>query len=503
MVRTSIPESGTTEPHSLLCPLTHVMYRDPTVVESGNTYECSAIVSHWEQRGVPHDPLNNVELSARILIPNWCKRREVQCFLDEHPGYLPQGWATRDVPAPEATPRLSEVLKQQQQQDHELGAAAQDQFRRAPPFCPALLYYSLAVLLAVCLAPMLWTQDMDLAFMFWRVDADRIAAQVFHEFKHLVGWQPHPRNNDGFRSTDASGAKHQSREIAQLPEIGTLLGGINRRHQLVVIYLEKTGNRGRFSSVVSDTEDDCWNLSLLASASVANSKDIIKAGGIVSLMSVVKSYKGASSAQTAAIFALRSLAIGSESNKRRLLEAGMMDTIIKVSEERRLEQVQLACCMALWDFIFKPTNYGMSTDVNTIFSNRVATGAIGFYDMSTAFLLLNETIADSSIHAAALLAISSIWENAMKRFFEVPSSTDKTLDSKVSAHLSGVKAENHPCLGAFQRSAAAIWQFDREVFPVIGRTVVFGVSQQPSAFGVKGSKGSKSSRWPLGPPPGA
>ena len=47
------------EPEELMCPITHAMFRDPVmVVESGHTYERSAILEHFEQRNEAKDPLH-------------------------------------------------------------------------------------------------------------------------------------------------------------------------------------------------------------------------------------------------------------------------------------------------------------------------------------------------------------------------------------------------------------------------------------------------------------
>lgn len=93
--------NSVTEPERLLCPITHIMYRDPCFVpESGNTYERLAVERYWSSTPRPRDPLTNVELGSRVLHPNWGVRREVQRFLEEHPGYLPQGWSSRKVPLP-------------------------------------------------------------------------------------------------------------------------------------------------------------------------------------------------------------------------------------------------------------------------------------------------------------------------------------------------------------------------------------------------------------------
>ena len=45
------------EPEELLCPITRTVFRDPVmVVESGHTYERSAILAHFERNGAK-DPL--------------------------------------------------------------------------------------------------------------------------------------------------------------------------------------------------------------------------------------------------------------------------------------------------------------------------------------------------------------------------------------------------------------------------------------------------------------
>ena len=56
------------EPEVLLCPITRVMFRDPVmVVDSGHTYERSAILSHFERNGAK-DPLTRRALSSTCLL---------------------------------------------------------------------------------------------------------------------------------------------------------------------------------------------------------------------------------------------------------------------------------------------------------------------------------------------------------------------------------------------------------------------------------------------------
>lgn len=94
-----------TEPDQLLCPITHAMYRDPVFVpESGNTYEREAITKYWASALPPRDALTNTIITNKELHTNWGVRREVQCFLDAHPGYVPQGWPDRKVPVPAKAP---------------------------------------------------------------------------------------------------------------------------------------------------------------------------------------------------------------------------------------------------------------------------------------------------------------------------------------------------------------------------------------------------------------
>ena len=71
----------------LLCPITRVMFRDPVmVVESGHTYERSAILSHFERNG-PKDPLTRLALSSTKVMTNWAVRQMVR---DKHPDVTPR-----------------------------------------------------------------------------------------------------------------------------------------------------------------------------------------------------------------------------------------------------------------------------------------------------------------------------------------------------------------------------------------------------------------------------
>ena len=88
------------EPEELLCPITRTMFRDPVmVVESGHTYERSAILSHFERNGAK-DPLTRRALSSTKVMTNWAMRNVVQAWLDKHTRVTPDGWDSRELPEP-------------------------------------------------------------------------------------------------------------------------------------------------------------------------------------------------------------------------------------------------------------------------------------------------------------------------------------------------------------------------------------------------------------------
>ena len=83
------------EPEELLCPITRTVFRDPVmVVESGHTYERSAILAHFERNGA-RDPLTRRALSSTKVMTNWAMRNVVQAWLDKHPGVTPDGFLWR------------------------------------------------------------------------------------------------------------------------------------------------------------------------------------------------------------------------------------------------------------------------------------------------------------------------------------------------------------------------------------------------------------------------
>jgi len=88
------------EPEVLMCPITRTMFRDPVVaVESGHTYERSAILSHFDRNGAK-DPLTNRALSSTKVMTNWAVRQFAQDWLDRHPGVTPDGWDSRELLEP-------------------------------------------------------------------------------------------------------------------------------------------------------------------------------------------------------------------------------------------------------------------------------------------------------------------------------------------------------------------------------------------------------------------
>ena len=89
------------EPEELMCPITHAMFRDPVmVVESGHTYERSAILEHFEQRNEAKDPLTRRALSSTTVMTNWALRQIVQAWLGKHPSVMPDGWDIRELLEP-------------------------------------------------------------------------------------------------------------------------------------------------------------------------------------------------------------------------------------------------------------------------------------------------------------------------------------------------------------------------------------------------------------------
>jgi leucine-rich repeat protein SHOC2 len=83
-----------------MCPITRTMFRDPVVVvDSGHTYERSAILAHFGRNGAS-DPLTRRALSSTKVMTLWSMRNVVQAWLDKHPSVTPDGWDSRELLEP-------------------------------------------------------------------------------------------------------------------------------------------------------------------------------------------------------------------------------------------------------------------------------------------------------------------------------------------------------------------------------------------------------------------
>ena len=88
------------EPNTLICPITHMMFRVPVSIDSGHTYEQQAILKHFESSGRRTCPNTRKPVSDSMHV-NWAIRKSVQNFLEDHPEYTPDGWNTRELPPAE------------------------------------------------------------------------------------------------------------------------------------------------------------------------------------------------------------------------------------------------------------------------------------------------------------------------------------------------------------------------------------------------------------------
>ena len=80
----------------LICPITHCMFRDPVVVDSGHTFDRRAILSHFKVNGAKN-PLTLLKLGSASVLTNWAMRNVVQGWLDRHPTVTPDGWDSREL----------------------------------------------------------------------------------------------------------------------------------------------------------------------------------------------------------------------------------------------------------------------------------------------------------------------------------------------------------------------------------------------------------------------
>ena len=102
--RSDVPDAPDADledkPEELLCPITRIMLRDPVmVVESGHTYERSAVLKHFDRNGAK-DPFTRRALSSTKVMTNWAMRNVVQAWLEKHPGVTPDGWDSRELLEP-------------------------------------------------------------------------------------------------------------------------------------------------------------------------------------------------------------------------------------------------------------------------------------------------------------------------------------------------------------------------------------------------------------------
>lgn len=131
-------------PEDLQCKLRKTLLRDPVVTSLGNTYERCALYDFWRASG--GSPAHRVDPAApgeplldATLAPDLDARRRVQAFLDDHPGYIPDGWPDRDLPPPGGSHAVTAM------------ASAMGRLPRLAPHGPALLVVSTGVLAAALL----------------------------------------------------------------------------------------------------------------------------------------------------------------------------------------------------------------------------------------------------------------------------------------------------------------------------------------------------------------
>ena len=83
-----------------LCPIFHLVMRDPVVTCDGHTYEREAI-EQWFSQGKTKSPLTNEQLKNKELIPNMFAKNHIDSFVEKNPAlkdsdewYLPHSWMT-------------------------------------------------------------------------------------------------------------------------------------------------------------------------------------------------------------------------------------------------------------------------------------------------------------------------------------------------------------------------------------------------------------------------
>jgi hypothetical protein len=83
-----------TPPVDLLCPISQDLMTDPVLIaETGQTYDKGTITSWLHTHST--DPITNIELRSKRLVPNIAVRKILQVWKDEHPGFEEQDEAAQ------------------------------------------------------------------------------------------------------------------------------------------------------------------------------------------------------------------------------------------------------------------------------------------------------------------------------------------------------------------------------------------------------------------------
>eukprot|EP00347_Sterkiella_histriomuscorum_P006176 403353770 len=78
-------------PDYLLCRITDDLMENPVIIQSGFTYEKSAILEHFQKNGA-YDPITRQQVDQNILIPNNYIKQAAQHYLERNP------WAFQYIP---------------------------------------------------------------------------------------------------------------------------------------------------------------------------------------------------------------------------------------------------------------------------------------------------------------------------------------------------------------------------------------------------------------------
>mmetsp|Transcript_138175 Transcript_138175/g.240386 ORF Transcript_138175/g.240386 Transcript_138175/m.240386 type:complete len:474 (-) Transcript_138175:200-1621(-) len=307
-------------PERLRCPITLLMYRDPVVVESGNTYERSAIQVHWKRKGCPHDPLTNTLLRSTTMLPNWDKRREVQDFLvicrARCPDYVPEGWGgSIEVPGPKPLSQES------------LDVSSSSMCMRVILLCAASFF---AALLAGSCSLLFGsgTANSTVMALAGGAGVDQIIAEL-------------------------KGHSSDSRVQAMALEALAFLASDNKENRAAI---SQAGGIVRIVEAMREHLQDpevqglaCLALGNLASNSAENAAAVVRAGGIGCILSASREHPTVPSVQIAACWALWSFSSDNPINRAKITQAGGIEQIVIVMREHvKDSHVQAQACGALW-----------------------------------------------------------------------------------------------------------------------------------------------------------